>query len=200
VAFGIDVTDDCGPEVAGFLAAGLRLDVSTVLTASAVHDPPRPNRVAGYRRLDSEDDWSQSVELNVAGNSSAGAADDRDFCERRAAAARRLSETGRGSWFGAFDGGRLVAQFGLFLAGSGLARFQNVETHPLARRQRLAGSLVYHACRYGIGELGAGTLVIVADADSAAARLYQSVGFVRAEAQIGLERPPPVPTPTPQDP
>jgi GNAT superfamily N-acetyltransferase len=189
MAFGIDVTDERGIEVSDFLAAGFQLDVSAVMTASALHDPAHPNRVARYRRLDGDDDWSQSLALNMACNSD-GSADERVFCERRTAEARRLSATGSGSWFGAFGDGRLLAQLGLFRAGAGLARFQNVETHPVARRQGLAGTLVSHAGRYGIDELGAGTLVLVADVGSAAARLYHSVGFVQREAQVRLERPP----------
>jgi hypothetical protein len=50
---------------------------------------------------------------------------------------------------------------------------------------------VLEAGRFGAGELGAGTLVMVADVDSAAAWLYESVGFGRRESQVRLERPPP---------
>ncbi|HEX9540042.1 MAG TPA: hypothetical protein VGA04_17925 [Streptosporangiaceae bacterium] len=52
VALGIDVTDAREVQTAEFLEAGLRLDLSTVLTASAVHRPPRPGHGehAGHRR------------------------------------------------------------------------------------------------------------------------------------------------------
>lgn len=190
VAMGIDVTDERAVEVAGFLAAGLHLDLSTVMTASAVQDPPRPNRVARYRRLAGDDDWQQAAELEIACSTGEDPAAERAFLELRIAETRRLAETARGAWFGAFQDGRLVAQLGLFSDGAGAARFQGVETHPAARRQGLAGSLVCHAGRYGLDELAARTLVIVADAGSAAARLYQSVGFTGTEAQVGLYRPP----------
>ena len=52
---------------------------------------------------------------------------------------------------------------GLFSDGGPIARYQNVETHPSARRQGLAGTLVYRAGRYGLDTLGARALVMVAD-------------------------------------
>jgi ribosomal protein S18 acetylase RimI-like enzyme len=79
---------------------------------------------------------------------------------------------------------------GLFSAGAGLARFQSVETDPEFRRRGLAGSLVHHASRYGFDELGARTLVMVADPDYFAVDLYRAVGFVAAETQLQLERAP----------
>jgi ribosomal protein S18 acetylase RimI-like enzyme len=187
VALGIDVTDERDVELTGFLDAGLRLDLGTVMTAAATHSPPRPHRLAQCRPLASDDDWRQAGELRVACGASPA---DRAFWERMSSQARQLTGTGRGSWFGAFQDGRLVAQLGLFSAGDGIARFQSVETHPGARRQGLAGTLVCHAGRYGVAELGARTLVIVADAGSDAARIYESVGFRGQETQIGLDRPP----------
>jgi len=78
---------------------------------------------------------------------------------------RGLVEAAHGSWFGAFVDHRLVAQMGLLAAGPELARFQAVETDPDHRRRGLAGSLVYYASRRGFDELGARTLVMVADPD-----------------------------------
>lgn len=71
-----------------------------------------------------------------------------------------------------------------------LARFQDVETHPSSRRQGLAGTLVWHAARYGLAELRATTLVIVAGHGSPASRVYASVGFEPAEDTIGFVRAP----------
>jgi ribosomal protein S18 acetylase RimI-like enzyme len=189
VALGIDVTDSGGSEIAGFLEAGLHADLSTVMTAATWPDPPHPNRVAQYRPLQDDDDWLQSLDLQVAANADEEAGAERAFCERRTADARRLAGTGRGAWFGAFHDGRLVAQLGLVSDGAEVARYQNVETHPAARRQGLAGTLVCQAGRYGIEELAASTLVIVAEAGSAAARLYQSVGFASVEDQVGFAGP-----------
>src|SRR6478609_6608617 len=94
-----------------------------------------------------------------------------------------LTTYGHGAWFGAFLDGVLVAQMGLVRAGAGLARFQAVETHPDQRGRGLAGTLVHHVSGYGFTELGAHTLVMVADPGYHAIRVYRAVGFDGTEAQ-----------------
>ena len=161
------------------------------MTASPVHQPPRPSHDARYRPLSGAGDWQRSLELRLATDEGGELATTRAFYEQRTADARRLAENGHGAWFGAFAGDRLVAQLGVFSDGSGVARYQNVETHPAWRRKGLAGTLVWQAGRYAADQLGAHTLVIVAEPRRDAIRVYRSVGFTEAEAQIAFERPSP---------
>ena len=58
-----------------------------------------------------------------------------------------------------------------------------------ARRQGLAGTLVWHAGCYGRDILGASTLVIVADPADVAIRVYRACGFTGSQHQLSLERP-----------
>ncbi len=186
VAVGVDHPGEDAAIPADFLAAGLTAEYGTVLTCAAVRPPPQPNLVAEIRRLESEADWQQSLDLGVRcyGEDAAG-----EYMLRRIAARRRLTRVGHGAWFGAFTGGRLMAQLGMCDAGGGFARYQDVETDPAARRQGLAGTLVWHAGRYGRDVLGASTLVIVADPADVAIRVYRACGLAAAEAQLSLERP-----------
>jgi GNAT superfamily N-acetyltransferase len=187
VALGVDTTDD-QPVIPGeFLAAGLEPQRATVLTCADVRPPPHQNAAAEIRPLDSDADWQQSYELGVRCFGDDGA---QDYLKRRAAARRRLARTGSGAWFGAFSGGRLLAQLGVCDAGGGFARYQDVETDPAARRQGLAGTLVWHAGRYGREILGASTLVIVADPADLAIRIYRACGFTDLQSQLTFERPP----------
>src|SRR5258705_10851487 len=101
-----------------------------------------------------------------------------------------MAQAGGATWFGAFTAGRLVAHLGLVRLPGGLARFQDVETHPSFRRQGLAGTLVWHAARHGLGQLGAARLVIVAEQGSPAVRGYASVGFIPAQGTLGFPPPP----------
>jgi ribosomal protein S18 acetylase RimI-like enzyme len=185
--FGIDGTAGTTADAAAFTALGLEVEVSSVMTATAVHEPPRPARDATYRPLDSDADWAQQVELTMVGEE---VGYDREFSEARAAQHRRLVDAGHGQWWGAFDDGRLLSSMGLFRASPGLARFQNVKTHPDARGRGLAGTLVHEISRFGFAELEAQTLVMVADPDYLAIRVYRSVGFTDTEVQIGVERKP----------
>ena len=85
--------------------------------------------------------------------------------------------------------GRLLSGLGLFTDGSGLGRFQDVETLASARGLGLASTLVHHASMVGLLDWGIRDLVMVADPDYAAIRIYRLLGFADSEIQIGLARP-----------
>ena len=138
----------------------LRLEGSTVMTASSVHPPARPTPRRPCGRSPTTTGPSRRRWRSWARRTSGHRGRSR---RRRAAADRSLVEQGRGQWFGAFLDGRLVASLGLFVASAGLARFQEVKTHPDFRGRGLCGTLVHHASRYGLDELGVATLVMVAD-------------------------------------
>jgi ribosomal protein S18 acetylase RimI-like enzyme len=188
VTLGIDVTEAGVVDDTEFLGEGFRMERLSVLTARKVSEPSRPNMNADYRPLAGDEDWRQAAELRAAVSAGSPGADP-SFLTARIGAERALTEAGHGWWYGAFLEGKLVAQLGLITDGSGVARYQNVESHPDARRQGLAATLVWQAGLEGI-EAGADTLVMVADPDDAAIRVYRSVGFADAETQIGFERRP----------
>jgi len=160
------------------------------MTATSVHPPAHPNGDAICRTLESDEDWAGSVELTLACNDEHEPVGHRVFVERRAASNRALVEAAHGAWFGAFLDGALVSQMGLVMAGPALARFQLVETHPDLRGRGLAGTLVHQVGRHGFDTLGAETLVMVADPEYPAIRLYRSVGFSDSESQLQAERRP----------
>jgi ribosomal protein S18 acetylase RimI-like enzyme len=193
VALGFDGTGGTAGDLRWFAEQGFDAEASTVMTAAVIHEPAHPNRAAQYRALDSDEDWAQSIELTIRSHEQdrdEEPAANRAFVTEKARTSRGLAEGGHGGWFGAFAGERLVAQMGLFAAGPGLARFQSVETDPEYRRQGLAGSLVHHVSQYGLHELRARTLVMVADPDYFAIDLYRAVGFTPAEAQLQVQRAP----------
>ncbi len=186
--FGIDGTSGTAENASPFVDLGLQAEVSSVMTATAVHPPPRPNTDAIYRPLESDVDWEQQVELTMAGEPEGYTS--LEFSAGRARQHRLLCEAGHGQYWGAFEGGRLLSSMGLFRASPGLARFQTVKTHPDARGRGLAGTLVHEISRFGFAELDAETLVMVADPEYLAIRVYRSVGFADTEVQVGVEKPP----------
>ena len=188
-AIGVDVTTDRSAELAVLVRAGFSLEVATVMTARATQPPPRPDAEASYRPLESDDDWRQRVTLSARCNEDHDAEEYLEFMTARAATDRSLTDAGHGAWWGAFLDGRLVSSLGLFHAGEGLARFQSVETDPGFRGRGLAGTLVHHASRWGLAELGVETLVMVADPAYVALRIYASVGFAETERQTQLYQP-----------
>jgi GNAT superfamily N-acetyltransferase len=189
-SFGFDAPGGTVADLAGFAGCGIEVEASTVMTARSVRSPAHPNREATYRELESDDDWAKSIELQLACNDEHEPVSHRTFVTRRAASNRAVVAAGHGAWFGAFVDETLVTQMGLVTAGSRLARFQAVETHPDHRGRGLAGTLVHRVSSYGFDTLGAETLVMVADPEYLAIRIYRSVGFSDTESQLLAERKP----------
>jgi len=191
VALGIDVTSEAAAGLDGFAAAGLDVHHDTVLTAGALSEPPHPNHAAVLRELAGDDDWRQSAQLRaICDAEEGGAPADPAFIAAREAARRSLAGTGHGAWFGAFLDGQLASQLGVFSDRRGVARYQEVATHPDARRQGLAATLLCHAARYATGHLAATTLVIVADPGEPAISVYRGVGFADHESEVSAARAP----------
>ncbi len=187
-AFGVDGIADQRAALAPLAAAGPALDIGTVMTATSVHPPPRPNTEAVYRPFASDDDWAQRVELAMAVDTEYEPVKHRIFVTRKAEHDRGICEGGHGAWWGAFVDGRLAAQMGIVDAWGGLARYQSVETHPDLRGRGLAGTLVHRVASYAFDERGARTLVMVADPEYLAVRVYRSVGFDDTEVQSQLQQ------------
>jgi GNAT superfamily N-acetyltransferase len=187
-AFGWDSPEGDPGSAQAFVAHGFRVIESSVLTASAVTPPQYFAEDLAVRPLESADDWRQTTENQIrcrdAAHDEAGY---RVFKEAEMRRYRKMALARRGAWFGAFLGGDLVADLGIYHTGK-LGRFQSVETHPEHRNLGYAGSLVYQAARHALGQWGLETLVLVADAESPAERLYRSVGFLPVEREVGLER------------
>lgn len=112
----------------------------------------------------------------------------RRFLQRRAAWQHALVSRGDATFWGAFDGSLLVASLGL-VPVAGVARYQDVQTLASHRRRGLAGALLAAAARHALAG-GAERVVIVAEPDSEASRVYARVGFRMLERTSSALRPP----------
>jgi ribosomal protein S18 acetylase RimI-like enzyme len=189
-AFGVDGGEGETGDEAAHRALGVTADVSAVMTADRLRAGPDSTALPAdteIRPLAGEADWAQALRLRLAAVETPSTEDHRLFAERRVAGHRALCEEGHGAWFGAFVGGELRAGAGVFTNGSGLARFQNVETHPDFRRQGLATAVVHDAGAYALGDPHVHTLVIVAEPSYPAIRIYRSLGFEETERQVQLQ-------------
>ena len=151
------------------VAAGFQVESSQVMTARAV----AASRIElEVRQLETREVIS-TAELEYA---DADRHDEihRRFLHRRAIWKQSLVATGRAVWFGAFDRGALVGSLGLVALGA-RARFQDVQTAASHRKRGIAGALLAAAAREVLPSIE--QLVIVAEPDSAAARVYERVGF-----------------------
>jgi ribosomal protein S18 acetylase RimI-like enzyme len=190
--FGWDGVDGDIGNIQEFLDAGFELVKTVVMTAQSVNPPPRFNQECTVRTFQAND-WQEWIQLKRASNN-ADVPEERErddegfytYLERKTNEYQRMIEAGLGHWFGAYLDGQLAASLGLFV-WKGLGRFQIVDTHPHFRRRGLAGTLVYHAAQMGFSDMGAKTLVMCADPDYVAVKIYESVGFKTAEQQMALQ-------------
>jgi ribosomal protein S18 acetylase RimI-like enzyme len=219
-AIGVDGTDGDVGDQAEIEGLGLTVEVNTVLTATALRAPAHrpaagagPPQAAGAaeaagaagaaevagvagaaevacRQLSGDADWAQADALAFACDDRSDEPGHREFLAGSQRAARALCEACHGTWFGAFVDGQMRSGCGIFTDGAGVARFQNVETDPGYRRRGLASQVVYQAGHHALAELGAATLVIVADPDYPAIGIYRSLGFADSERQVQLQREP----------
>ncbi len=184
-AYGVDNTDGASGNSEALAGLGVTADVSTVLTATTLNEPPPAE--AHVRRLQGGQDWEQALQLRMVVHDSYVSEAQRLFVRRQLDESRALVESGHGAWFGAFVDGRMASGLGIVSDGSGLARYQSVETHPDHRRGGLARRLIYEASRFAVEHLGATTLVILGDPTYHAIHMYRSLGFVDTEHQVQLQ-------------
>jgi GNAT superfamily N-acetyltransferase len=110
----------------------------------------------------------------------------RAFLHRRAAWHQRLVARGLATFWGAYDADALVASLGLVPLGS-VARYQDVQTALEYRRRGLASSLLSVSARAAIAG-GVDRVVIIAEPDSEAARVYERAGFRTIEKTVSACR------------
>lgn len=186
-AYGIDSTDGFAGESDALAKLGVDVEESSILTATSLIAAPESD--AEVRKLASDTDWDQMVDLDLAVYPTEDENPDghRLYLRRRIRDQRALTESSRSAWFGGFVDGLLVGSLGIVSDGSGIARYQSVQTHPDFQRRGIARRMLCDAALHANNVLDAGTLVIAADPAYHAIELYRSVGFADVERQIQLE-------------
>lgn len=180
------------PSERAWAGSGLRRDDVEALTS---REAPRPTPIPdGYdvTPLTTDLDWGSRLVAEIAENDASGSharAPYRDFATRQMAARRQAVRSGAARWFGTWGpDGELAASLGIVILTDlepVTARYQSVLTSRRHRRRGLARYLLSVAAAWATDE-GAEELVIVADAGSAAGRLYARAGFAPGPVAYGL--------------
>lgn len=169
-----------------FLDANFTMDSAAVLTTKKLNLPPYVNDRVEVKKIQSDQDWAKVVQLQIQCADSKFANEHFEkFKHLQMGTYRKMSEAGMGFWFGAYIDGKLVGDLGIFFEGE-FARYQSVETHPNFRKLGVCGNLVYQAGQIAFEEFAVSHLVMEADVDYHAARIYESVGFKRNEVNHSL--------------
>ncbi len=173
-------------DVSEFLEQGFELEVKAVLTSEHVVPPPKLNLEMEVRTLQTTEEWQSMIELQVrSAHDNLPRHEWESFYTSQSLRYQKMSKAGLGNWYGGFMNGKLVAGLGLFYA-HGIGRFQIVCTDPNVRRQGLCGTLVYKSALQVFAENKVKTLVMCADPDYHAIKIYESVGFKRQKLEYGV--------------
>lgn len=169
-----------------FTTANFAHETAKVLTAKKLNPPSHVNGLVKIRKLLSDDDWAKALHLQVlCAHPDFANEHYEDFKRPQMENYRKMAEAGMGAWFGAFLGDKLVGDLGIFHEGD-LGRYQSISTHPDYRRQGICGTLVFKSGQVAFEEYQIKQLVMEADADYHAARIYESVGFRTCELNHAL--------------
>ena len=118
---------------AEFERLGWVIDQASVLSAETTKPVRAVPAGVVFRKIEHEADWAQVLEHQVATRADSFAeVPYRAFKIKRLAFFRGLQHAGHGAWYGAFKGGTLVADMGIFHR-AGISRFQEVSTHPATK-------------------------------------------------------------------
>jgi ribosomal protein S18 acetylase RimI-like enzyme len=172
-----DMPESESGTIAPFVDGGFEIQSNLMLLATAVNPPPKVNNEIEVRRIETEDEWEAVLASKIRLRNPRFELESYALFKRRWLEVRRkLAARGQGDWYGAFIGDRLVGDLGLFCDGT-VARFQDVGTEPDFQRRGICGTLVYEVAKRALESAGVESLVMVADENYHAARIYESVGF-----------------------
>lgn len=170
-----------------FEEAGFASGSTTSLTAEKVTMPPKFNAEALVRPIAGDADLEQVFLLEMA---SAGEGfqtpEYKLFLRRRLESTRALMGAGKGFWLGAFLDGRMAGDLDLLHDGS-FGVIAGVTTHPECRRKGICGRLVCDAVERARAYRGVETVLVEADPDYHAIKIYEAMGFGRIGENHTLE-------------
>jgi len=169
-----------------FEDAGFEFDSGVILTTGKLNPPTFLNEDVIIKKITTEHEWEEVINLQVK------CADEKfkndyyvDFKRAQFENYKRMTKEKMGNWFGAYVGDQLVADLGIYFEDK-IARYQSVGTDPDFRRRGICGTLVFKAGLIALEEYNIETLVMEADPEYHAARIYESVGFKKSEINHAL--------------
>ena len=178
-------TGDIG-DVSEFLQNGFRLEATAVLVARKVVRPPKFNESLEIRALQTDSEWEKMIEIQIASaHDHLSRVEWESFYRKQALRYRKMEASGFGGWYGGFLDGELVAGLGIFHR-DGVGRFQTVSTAPNFQRRGICQTLVFRSSEMVLASGQVEHLVMCADPEYHAIKIYESVGFQRQALEHGV--------------
>lgn len=175
-----------------FLARGYTLSRDVFLFSSGAQgqDGATSERAISdveVRPVDGDQEWEMALQNQHRCLGDNDTPEFRKFQADQMMRYRKMVAASFGFWVGAFVGGRLVADMGIF-GNRSLARCQAIGTDPDFRGRGIAAMMIRGACKLAREALAANTIVIMTGEEHPARRLYERLGFMAAEHGASLAR------------
>ncbi len=163
------------------------VSINSVLVATASTMPPHePLSALTLEEARSGNDFDEIMRMSLADlESTPESPATEDFLRWKHGQFCNAVSNGEGKWWMLKHNGEFVANCGLFTCGQ-TARFREVTTHPRWRRHGFARALCHLVLVEGFKDSIIERVVIVAEHNSSAERIYKSVGFSPCSFQIAL--------------
>ena len=173
-------------DISEFLDRGYLLESTTVLAANDVILPPKFNKELEVRPINGAAEWDRVIEIQIASaHVHLSKSEWKSFYQQQSLQYQAMEKAGLGHWYGGYLNGELVASLGIF-HGNKIGRFQTVSTDPKYQRQGFCQTLVYESSRQALASGHVETLVMCADPEYHAIKIYESVGFKRQQTDHGV--------------
>ena len=163
------------------------ISINSVLVANALTMPlPAPIPDMTLEEASCERDFVEIVNMALADlESTPESSATEGFLRWKHDQFNERVKNGSGSWWMLKYKGEFVANCGLLSNGK-TARFREVTTHPRWRRQGFAQKLCQRVLAEGFNDPAIDHIVIVAEHNSSAERIYTSIGFNLHSFQFAL--------------
>lgn len=170
-----------------FFEAGFSINKSIILTAEKVLQPPKFNPDVEIRSFTTDEDWNSYLDIHFSDDWGYGNEESQNqFLTKERDNLRLMVNRGYGMRFLADYHGVPVGDVGVYWEGD-IGRFSNVGTHRHYQRRGVCSTMIYTTSRFMLEQKGIKTLVMEADAEYHAARIYQTVGFNQTELRFSLQ-------------
>jgi ribosomal protein S18 acetylase RimI-like enzyme len=202
VAIGVDA--EFGHQaLPSWLAAGFDISVNCVLQmtasdwqASAARTGPLGQSVpdAVVRPIDFPNEVNAVIELECLDDMPFEINGYRAYRQQQFVRHALMHTAGRLLWFGLWAGGQLLACCGLLRnkawpsAGQVTGRFQHVLTHPAWRGRGVCTAMIRAVTHHAFARWGVDQLLLLAEPEEAALRIYQRLGYAPIESLWQLQR------------
>ena len=185
-AFAWDSVSEEYGKVDAFIENGYYFEFDDVLMARDLFKPKYYNPDLTIKSIRSTNQWEQVCQLNLDCYK-----DDLDVNYMGHVKILmqdyiKQVEQGQGIWMGAFTGGQIVGDMGLFKAGGESGLILSVKTNPDYRAKGVCRTLLYHSTLLGFKHFGFKEILMVADKELSVEKIYRSVGFYCCEQGVSL--------------